>query len=285
MSCAPTSNYCEYGISIEKKIQLFIYIVYNLLQDWKNIESIALTDRIKLWSKFNPKVDQDTVKSQFIRRVMSDRLKNNLISRHQPTAAIPHMVKYHYRNPNPLLMSLKNVHRVRAITSQTNPLSKDAQTSNYLDEWTTGFDCEIEGVQPNKRDIQVRAVLTPIAGNPLEEIPPRPLLHLSTEMRYRKLTVGTASSNDVRLDGECMHQSDKHATIFFDDYTKSFELLNYSDHGTEVNGQLYSLNLKAKTDTLKNGRCNKLGEMVAEIIDKKRNLKRIKYGHISDGGL
>ncbi|XP_050300142.1 PHD finger protein 12 [Anthonomus grandis grandis] len=64
-------------------------------------------------------------------------------------------------------------------------------------------------------------------------------------MRYRILNVGRGSSNDVDLEkfGYCNYIVPKHATIFFDDYTKAYELINYSPSGTYVNNVLYSNNV------------------------------------------
>lgn len=129
--------------------------------------------------------------------------------------------------------------------------------------------------------IRSRAVLTPIDQHSDTELyPPNIHLEFAVQMRYRKLTIGTMSSSDLILGrlGECQQQSEKHAVIFYDEATKTFELLNYSEHGSEVNGHLYSLNFftpasarpkKMKVDVI---------EMVTEIIDKKRGIKRMKYG-------
>lgn len=68
-----------------------------------------------------------------------------------------------------------------------------------------------------------------------------PTLNLSVYMRYRSFAIGYGAENDLDLSrfGECAFVSPKHAVIFYDEVTKQFELLNYSDFGSEVNGQLY----------------------------------------------
>lgn len=62
--------------------------------------------------------------------------------------------------------------------------------------------------------------------------------------------------------------------------TKSYELLNYSEHGTEINGQLYSLDLteykEINEHRLKD--VNGFYKNVRDIIDKKRGVERIEYG-------
>ncbi|KAM3956797.1 uncharacterized protein ACR2FA_009239 [Aphomia sociella] len=71
-------------------------------------------------------------------------------------------------------------------------------------------------------------------------------------MRLSALWVGTDSSCDVRLDerlggGErphrCRGMSPRHALIFMDEVTRHFELINYSEWGTRVNGVLYACDL------------------------------------------
>lgn len=67
--------------------------------------------------------------------------------------------------------------------------------------------------------------------------------------------------------------------------TRYFELLNYSEFGTEVNGQLFSCNLTEFKPLPPSGVPDsviKSNEEVArnaqEIIDKRRNVNREKYG-------
>lgn len=109
----------------------------------------------------------------------------------------------------------------------------------------------------------------------------------AVQMRYRSMSIGTGIGNDLNLllYGKCCHTSIKHATIFYDEVTRYFELLNYSEFGTEVNGQLYSCNLtefkplpppgvpesviKSNAEAAKNAQ---------EIIDKRRNINRQKLG-------
>lgn len=68
-----------------------------------------------------------------------------------------------------------------------------------------------------------------------------PSLNLSVYMRYRSFAIGFGAENDLDLSkfGTCALVSSKHAVVFYDDVTKQFEMLNYSEFGTEVNGQLF----------------------------------------------
>ncbi|XP_035900452.1 PHD finger protein 12 [Anopheles stephensi] len=61
-------------------------------------------------------------------------------------------------------------------------------------------------------------------------------------MSYRSFTIGSGPGNDVTLAkyGECCCTSSRHAIIFYDEVTQMFELINYSEFGTEVNGHLYA---------------------------------------------
>ncbi|XP_050079318.1 PHD finger protein 12 [Anopheles maculipalpis] len=61
-------------------------------------------------------------------------------------------------------------------------------------------------------------------------------------MSYRSFTIGSGPGNDVTLAkyGDCCCTSSRHAIIFYDEVTQMFELINYSEFGTEVNGHLYA---------------------------------------------
>jgi len=62
-------------------------------------------------------------------------------------------------------------------------------------------------------------------------------------MSYRTLNVGSDSSCGLNLSqyGHCNYISNKHASIFYDELSDCYELLNYSHHGTMVDEVLYSL--------------------------------------------
>ncbi|XP_076236839.1 PHD finger protein 12 [Calliopsis andreniformis] len=63
-------------------------------------------------------------------------------------------------------------------------------------------------------------------------------------MVHKTLTIGNGPNCDLVLSnyGNCSFTSSKHAIIFFDECTKRYELLNYSEHGTLVDDVLYSCN-------------------------------------------
>ncbi|XP_006562003.1 PHD finger protein 12 isoform X2 [Apis mellifera] len=83
-------------------------------------------------------------------------------------------------------------------------------------------------------------------------------------MVHKTLTIGSGPNCDLVLSnyGNCNFTSSKHAIIFFDESTKRYELLNYSEYGTVVDNVLYS--------------CNYTGviEQVKEEIDDKLSMSK-----------
>ncbi|GFS14103.1 PHD finger protein 12, partial [Elysia marginata] len=94
--------------------------------------------------------------------------------------------------------------------------------------------------QTGTTEVRSRAVLCPLSGKG-QAIP----------MPYRSLTLGTGADKDVNLSdyGFCNFISGQHATIFYDEMSRHFELLNYSEHGTTVDNVLYSCDFSDKPAT------------------------------------
>ncbi|XP_014052184.1 PHD finger protein 12 [Salmo salar] len=92
--------------------------------------------------------------------------------------------------------------------------------------------------EAQNKDIQARAVFYPLTGK-----------GGAVRMCYRSLYIGTGADMDVCLTnyGHCNYVSGKHACIFYDENTKQYELLNYSEHGTTVDNVLYSCDFSEKT--------------------------------------
>ncbi|XP_014481775.1 PREDICTED: PHD finger protein 12 [Dinoponera quadriceps] len=63
-------------------------------------------------------------------------------------------------------------------------------------------------------------------------------------MAHRTFVIGNGPNCDLVLSdyGNCGFTSSKHAIIFFDEMTKRYELLNYSEYGTIVDNVLYCSN-------------------------------------------
>ncbi|XP_060541103.1 PHD finger protein 12 isoform X2 [Pantherophis guttatus] len=88
-----------------------------------------------------------------------------------------------------------------------------------------------------RKEVQARAVFYPLLGS-----------GSAVNMCYRTLYIGTGADMDVCLTnyGHCNYVSGKHACIFYDETTKHYELLNYSEHGTTVDNVLYSCDFSEK---------------------------------------
>ncbi|KAM8853303.1 PHD finger protein 12 [Synchiropus picturatus] len=89
----------------------------------------------------------------------------------------------------------------------------------------------------SQKKVQARAVFYPLTGK-----------GASVNMCYRTLYIGSGADMDVCLTnyGHCNFISGKHACIFYDENTKHYELLNYSEHGTTVDNVLYSCDFSEK---------------------------------------
>ncbi|XP_034024925.1 PHD finger protein 12 isoform X2 [Thalassophryne amazonica] len=92
----------------------------------------------------------------------------------------------------------------------------------------------------NQKKVKARAVFYPLMGK-----------GGAINMCYRTLYIGSGADMDVCLTnyGHCNYISGKHACIFYDENTKHYELLNYSEHGTTVDNVLYSCDFSEKAST------------------------------------
>lgn len=128
------------------------------------LTSISLTERVKLWDKFNGPIDQDSIKLEFFRRVYSKnppfRYKVKLPPRNR--VKVPLMVKDHYKKPVQLLPSLRDVLRLETVLKRddknnyqvdivkTEEIDEQVQTSvdnnstnnNYCNGPDSKFDCD-----------------------------------------------------------------------------------------------------------------------------------------------
>lgn len=112
----------------------------------------------------------------------------------------------------------------------------------------------------------------------------KPNLNQSVFMRYRSFEIGIGANNHLDLSrfGSCAYTSPKHAVIFFDEITKQYELLNYSEFGTEVNGQIYSCDFTEHPPELTETPTSPLKEKRVAIQSKIKNMldakKKIREG-------
>jgi len=72
-------------------------------------------------------------------------------------------------------------------------------------------------------------------------------------MQYRSLSVGVGGGAglDLARYGHCNYLSAKHATIFYDELSGQYELINYSQHGTVVDECMYCLDTRIVADRYK----------------------------------
>ncbi|KAM9005696.1 PHD finger protein 12 [Sarcophilus harrisii] len=114
----------------------------------------------------------------------------------------------------------------------------------------------------HRKEVQARAVFYPLMG-----------LGGAVNMCYRTLYIGTGADMDVCLTnyGHCNYVSGKHACIFYDENTKHYELLNYSEHGTTVDNVLYSCDFSEKTPPTPP---SSIVAKVQSIIKRRRNRKQ-----------
>lgn len=92
-------------------------------------------------------------------------------------------------------------------------------------------------------------------------------------MTYRIIRIGKGSHNHVDLSayGHCNYVSQEHAAIFYDENTGHYELLNYSPHGTCVDGVQYRYDHSEKT--VNHAPPPPLLQQVRAIINHRRSLQ------------
>ncbi|XP_031835025.1 uncharacterized protein LOC116428068 isoform X1 [Nomia melanderi] len=94
-------------------------------------------------------------------------------------------------------------------------------------------------------------------------------------MIHKTLTIGSGPNCDLVLSnyGNCSFTSSKHAIIFFDESTKRYELLNYSEYGTVVDNVLYSCNY---TDVAKEQAKEETDEKIELITKEEKTTEAVK---------
>ncbi|CAH1118667.1 unnamed protein product [Phaedon cochleariae] len=185
------------------------------------------------------------------------------------------------------------------------PLPSELLTPADIDRISRVFASPKKKIKP-KSAIRARAMMCPVVSKHFynvrtAEVDPtdvrhdasfmgfRPTVSLrfpeAVAMRYRVLNVGKGSANEVDLEkfGFCNYVVARHAVIFFDEYTKHYELINYSPCGTYVNNILYSNNISTKRpnhNVSTDEKCINVEKQVREIIDKKRKISRARKNSV-----
>ena len=75
-------------------------------------------------------------------------------------------------------------------------------------------------------------------------------------IRKHVVWFGSSSLSDICLNHlpVCRHVTERHACLYYDRKQNSFELLNYSEYGTIVNGLRYGLGMASSNDNDDDGR-------------------------------
>lgn len=157
------------------------------------------------------------------------------------------------------LLHLLAWQRLQQLLPPSSPTTARASTPTMF-----GKKSLLNGLMtPGSSEVRPRAVLCPLTGK-----------GQAVTMPYRTLSVGTGADMDVPLlnFGHCNYISSKHAVIFYDEMTRHFELLNYSEHGTTVDNVLYSCDFSDKPATTPHP--SPVVAAVREIISKNKNNKK-----------
>ncbi|CAG2163130.1 unnamed protein product [Oppiella nova] len=122
-------------------------------------------------------------------------------------------------------------------------------------------------------DVKARAVLCPIV---IKSSTGGSSSGPTIAMSYRTLTIGTSSENDVVLGdyGHCNYVSPKHVAIFYDETSRNYELINYSEHGTTVDNVLYSCDFSDKRVHNTRHTNSQTVSAVKDIIETSKQRKR-----------
>ncbi|XP_022096295.1 PHD finger protein 12-like isoform X2 [Acanthaster planci] len=136
--------------------------------------------------------------------------------------------------------------RLQQLLPQKPPPSTSAIKKYLVHSSTASTSTNTAGPTPSTasftHQIKARALFCPLTGRGQSSPVP---------MCYRTLHIGTGSDMDVCLSnfGHCNYISPKHACIFYDENTRHYELINYSEHGTTADNVLYSCDFSDKTTT------------------------------------
>ncbi|XP_055905807.1 PHD finger protein 12 [Eupeodes corollae] len=240
-------------------------------------------------------LDVDIIKKLAFQR-LQQIIKDNtdLVVQYQNRSAakrIRELIRDNEKTPTVLpsqILCPEDLHRLSIMFTEEKNQADIDKYENYKPKQKTDMEKSLEiaiRLEPQiaRSQIRTRAVLTPL-GNLLEEDKwfTKIDLNESIFMQYRSFSVGSGSSSDLCLDriGRCRRVSPKHASIFYDNLSKHYELINYSEHGTEVNGQLYTCDFRevepSPAKQYKNITID-LHKKVQEILDKRRGIKRKNF--------
>ncbi len=288
--------------------------------DAKWLHTLRLTDRIKLWMKFNvhdDELDRIKIRNQFIEKCNENSKMLHLDLNCKQTRLFPIQIqskclrKSSNIPENVKIMYSRHMKRRRS----TSDSSKNNDTLDHMEEREKEDEDErLRAAQSllnlsAHEQTQLRSDLTftqqtkaiiRLVSNNFNQKQLKISSRTQIEMKGNVVFIGLDSTMDICLNDfgsinstssnePCQCVSKKHACIYYDELTSTFELLNYSPFGTRVDGFLYSYDLKSVLNENKFGSvpqhmCN----CVKDFKSKKRkswegpinlrNLSRIELG-------
>ncbi|KAB1265032.1 PHD finger protein 12 [Camelus dromedarius] len=233
-----------------------------------NQKNMTLSNRCQVFDRFQDTISQHVVKVDFLNRIHKKHPPNRRVlqSVKRRSLKVPDAIKSQYQFPPPLIapaairdgelicngipeesqMHLLNSEHLATqaeqqelnILERTCGSAPESTNSTAMVDLTNSLRAFMDVNGAQRKEVQARAVFYPLLG-----------LGGAVNMCYRTLYIGTGADMDVCLTnyGHCNYVSGKHACIFYDENTKHYELLNYSEHGTTVDNVLYSCDFSEKT--------------------------------------
>lgn len=125
--------------------------------DWNLVNSASATQRLKLWNQYSGPVDQETVKTEFFRKIHTKnppfRVKMKNIPKER--VVVPAMVEYHYRHPPDMLPSLKQVLRYEQAYKRYGQIEPTSElVEQVLEENINAFEEANKKVEEFLHDIE-----------------------------------------------------------------------------------------------------------------------------------
>lgn len=190
------------------------------LLNFKLLKSQKLSDQIKLWNDFELLFKkQKKIENAFIEKCGLNTV-NTLNEKSILRSYIPATIKSLYN---------QNEEQVCSSSSCFSEYTSAVEALNLLSNKRKEFKIKIDSLSRHDL-IKPKALLKFVSDEyDLFEYP-IPLVKSCTSL-------GKSLKNDICLANDfiqCKHVSDRHATIFYDFSSNTYEILNYSEHGTRV---------------------------------------------------
>lgn len=201
----------------------------------KYLKTEKLSDKINLWNRFQLSDEQDEVERQFLLKCKSKTINSVF---YEPVI----------KQPTQIPKEIKNIYSKSSNTIEKKPCFEDMLIACEALQLLSSSviqscdDIKIKIPSLDKNDlVRPKAVLKYISDTSQD------LFESPISLVRSSTTIGNSIKADVCLRNDfvqCSHLSDKHATIFYDYLTNRFELLNYSDFGTQVDNCMLGFDLE-----------------------------------------